>query len=109
MKSLNKSFLLGFFLINACYVFGQSGHSISDSTIQISKSKKLIYIENYIERFRSDKELYDVLKRVELWDTSGVVPVIDPITIQANRRPMEMEETKFNSPIRTDQPILKEK
>lgn len=77
-----------FLLSTAFSVFAQRISSNSDSLDAKPKSKKQIYIDNYIANFPyKNSDIYEVIKQTNLWDTTGTVPVISANTISANLKP----------------------
>lgn len=81
--------VISFFLKSTAFsVFAQSNTSNPGSLEAKPKSKKQIYIENYIANFPyKNSDVYEVVKQTHLWDTTGAVPVISPNTISANLKP----------------------
>jgi len=81
--------VISFFLIStASSVFAQRNTFNPDSLDAKPKSKKQIYIENYIANFPyKNSDIYEVIKQTNLWDTTGTVPVISANTISANLKP----------------------
>ncbi len=91
--------VISFFLIStASIVFAQTNTSNQDSLASKPKSKKQIYIDNYIANFPYKySDIYEVIKQTHLWDTTGAVPVISPNTISANLKPkMDIEHKSEN-------------
>jgi hypothetical protein len=90
-----KTILLVILLSHCCYAFAQSNEAKSDSATTATKSKKHIYIENYIANFPyKNSEIYESIKQIALWDTTGAVPVIDPFVISFNKKPTIKTEKK---------------
>jgi hypothetical protein len=82
-------------LSNCCLVIAQSSDVKTDSTPTKAKSKKLVYIENYIANFPyKNSDIYEVIKQTNLWDTTGIIPVINANTISINRKPIIKTEEK---------------
>jgi hypothetical protein len=81
--------VISFLLISTTLsVFAQTNMSNQDSLTTKPKSKKQIYIDNYIANFPyKNTDIYEVIKQTNLWDTTGVVPVINVNTISVNRKP----------------------
>ncbi len=83
-------------------MFAQSNTPNPDSLDAKPKSKKQIYIDNYIANFPyKNSDIYEVIKQTHLWDTTGTVPVISPNTISANLKPKLYLDNK--SEIKTEQ------
>jgi hypothetical protein len=66
-----KVLLSCFMFFHGLSLFGQEIKNRDDSLSLNSKSKKLIYIENYIEKYGDDKEMLEFYKRIELWGYYG--------------------------------------
>lgn len=81
---------ISFFLIGSTScVFAQDNMIKQDSLAVKAKSKKQIYIDNYIANFPyKNSDIYAVIKQSHLWDTTGVAPLINVNTISVNRKPM---------------------
>ena len=95
MKANIKIFIIGLFLCQFSFVSAQSNAIKTDSTANSTKSKKQLYIENYIANFPyKNSDIYEVIKQTNLWDTTGTVPVISANTISANRKPIIKTEEK---------------
>ena len=86
IAGLSRKLTIGFIL---CFTFNALAQSNSINTDSISakpKTKKQIYIDNYIANFPyKNSDIYGVIKQRNLWDTTGVVPVINANTISINR------------------------
>ena len=94
MKTNIQFFIIALVLSQSSFVSAQLNTITADSTFTI-KSKKLLYIENYIANFPyKNTDIYVVIKQTNLWDTTGVVPVISLNTISANRKPIIKTEEK---------------
>jgi len=88
MKPIFKIFLLSLILTNCSNAFAQNKQENDTTQLVISKSKKTLYIENYIANFPyKNTDIYVVIKQTNLWDTTGTVPVINANTISANLKP----------------------
>ena len=84
MKTTFKLFLLGFIVCN-CSLIAQTNNTKTAINEATAKSKKIIYIENYISNFPyKNSEIYPVICNTSLWDTTGAVPVINLNTIMIN-------------------------
>jgi hypothetical protein len=81
--------VISFLLIStASSVFARTNTSNQDSLASKPKSKKQIYIDNYIANFHyKNSDIYEVIKQTQLRDTTGTVPVINANTISANLKP----------------------
>lgn len=88
--------VISFFLIStASSVFAQRNKPNPDSLAVKSKSKKQIYIDNYIANFTyKNSDIYEVIKQTQLWDTTATVPVISANTIMVNRVINKTEQVK---------------
>jgi len=86
---MKTKMILLLIILSPCFlVFGQSYDVKTDSITTTAKSKKQFYIENYIANFPyKNSEIYQIIKQKNLWDTTGTVPVIDPIIISFNEKP----------------------
>ncbi len=92
-----------FLLCFTCNLIAQGNKLETDSTAKTNKSKKLIYIDNYIANFpNKNLDIYAVIKQIHLWDTTGVVPVISANTIMANRGVKRNEKGNEKEPILKD-------
>lgn len=94
--------LSSFLITTTSSLFAQNISNKTDSLSAKSKSKKQIYIENYIANFPyKNSDIYEVIKQTNLWDTTGTVPVISANTISANLKPKIYTEQK--SEIKSEQ------
>jgi hypothetical protein len=95
--------VISFFLTStASSVFAQTNTSNQDSLACKPKSRKQIYIDNYIANFPyKNSDIYEVIKQTNLWDTTVTVPVISANTISANLKPKLYLDNK--SEIKTEQ------
>ncbi len=89
--------VISLFLIGATSsLFAQSNSNKTDSLCTKTKSKKQIYIDNYISNFPyKNSDIYEVIKQAHLWDTTGLVPVINTNTISMNRHINTSEQVKL--------------
>ena len=94
MKSI---IVISFFLIGtASSVFAQTKTANQDSLASKPKSKKQIYIDNYIANFPyKNSDIYEVIKQTQLWDTTGTVPVISANTIAVNRQVKQADKKEI--------------
>lgn len=88
--------VISFFLTSTTSsVFAQVNKVNPDSLASKPKSKKQIYIDNYIANFPyKNSDIYEVIKQTHLWDTTGIVPVINANTISANLKPKMYKEAE---------------
>lgn len=95
--------VISFFITGATSsLFAQNNFNKTDSLASKPKSKKQIYIDNYIANFpHKNSDIYEVIKQTHLWDTTGTVPVISANTISANLKPKIYTEQK--SEIKSEQ------
>lgn len=88
--------LSSFLITTTSSLFAQNISNKTDSLSAKSKSKKQIYIDNYIANFPyKNSDIYEVIKQTNLWDTTGVVPVINVNTISVNRKPIVAKDNKL--------------
>jgi hypothetical protein len=91
-------FRLSFLIVTTSFAFAQNNTISQDSLATKPKTKKQIYIENYIANFPyKNTDIYEVIKQRNLWDTTGVVPVINAHTISINRHIKQTEVVNENT------------